>query len=445
MRSTDRADQSASSSAGVLPRWLLVVVVVVVGLRVSAAVWAAVTNIRGDYYASMPGAYVRTLNPTLWESPDMQGAWGYHKDTYFHGPSQYLTLYALAFFDSYSAIARALLPIYIAVLAIAFWVLLKALSKLTRRPIGVPLLASTFCFFPLLQAFIQREFEVIVFLCLTIGLWSLLVDRRQLAGAMMAYVTWYKYAAVALVGYLGLRRWWSALGAFIIVSLVIVGAAEAAFGLRLFFNNNVPGHASQVFDLWSTEYRIENGHLIGGGFCSGWWDDESTLANVRHGLCSVGASLRWLPPHLVYLVVCAAIASVYLMTHWRLARTSRDWIDEQWRRAFELSIVITTYTCFLFNHYYYLIVLAIPFGVLLVRYLDRGDWRGIGLWSVAYALVSAFVIPMSILMRITGTDTWGVYIGGAWFMYGELLLMGLLLYEYWALGAATAQRRRPAR
>jgi glycosyl transferase family 87 len=436
LRSTDRAasTQSASSSAGGLPQWLLFLLVALVALRVSAAVWAAVTNIRGDYYASMPGAYVRSLNPVLWESPDMQGAWGYHKDTYFHGPSQYLTLYAFAFFDSYAAIATALLPLYIAVLAIAFWVLLKALRKLTRRPIVVPLLASTFFFFPLLQAFIQREFEVIVFLCLTIALWSLLVDRRQVAGAMMAYVTWYKYAAVAFVGYLGLRRWWSALGAFVIVSLVIVGAAEAAFGLRLFFNNNVPGHASQVFNLWSNEFRIEEGGLVGAGFCSGWWEKETTLANVRHGLCSVSASVGWLPPHVTYLVICTAIAAAYLRTHVRLARTSRDWIDEQWRRALELSIVIATYTCFLFNHYYYLIVLAIPFGVLLVRYLDRDDWGRLAAWVVAYALVSAFVVPMSMLTRLAGRDVWELYITGAWFMYGELLLMALLLLEYWALG-----------
>ena len=257
----------------------------------------------------------------------------------------------------------------------------------------------------------------------------------------MAYVSWYKYAAVAFVGYLALRRWWSAIGAFIIVSLVIVGAAEAAFGLRLFFNNNVPGHASQVFNVWTNEFRAEPGGLVGAGFCNGWWEKETTLANVRHGLCTVGASLRWLPPHLVYVILCAVVAAVYLYTHWRLAQSSRDWIDEQWRRAFELSIVITTYTCFLFNHYYYLIVLAIPFGVLLVRYLDRGDWRRLGLWAVAYVLVSAFVVPMSVLTRITGRDTWELYITGAWFMYGELLLMALLLLEYWKLGAARTQSR----
>ena len=45
--------------------------------------------------------------------------------------------------------------------------------------IAVPLLASTFLFFPLLQAFIQREFEVVMTLGMVVALWCLLVERRR--------------------------------------------------------------------------------------------------------------------------------------------------------------------------------------------------------------------------------------------------------------------------
>jgi hypothetical protein len=413
------------------PPWLLLGLVAIVVARIAAAIWAAIWNIKGDYYASMPGAYVRSVNPTLWNSPDMAGAWGYMKDTYFHGPVQYLTLYWAAFFDSYAQIAAVLLPLYVVVIGAAFWILLKALRSLTPRPIAVPLLACTFLFFPLLQAFIQREFEVIVFLALAATLWMLLTDRRESAAALMAYVAWYKYAALVFVGYLGLRRWWRAALAFAAVSVAILAVTELVFGLSLFFNNNVPSHASQVLNVWANEFRTDPyGHLYGVGFCNGWFDSETTLANVRHGLCTVSASLRWLPPHLVYLVCCAIVAVVYLRTHWRLEQTTLSADSRRWRSALELSIVVTSYTCFLFNHYYYLIVLVIPLGVLLTRYLDRDDRAGLALWLASYVLISAFVIPTSVLTRLSGIDTWAFFINGAWFMYGELLMTALLLREY---------------
>ena len=48
-------------------------------------------------------------------------------------------------------------------------------------------------------------------------------------------------------------------------------------------------------------------------------------------------------------------------------------------------------------------------------------------------LISAFVIPMGILSRLAGADMWEPYIWGAWFLYGELPLVGLLLNEYRSL------------
>ena len=113
-----------------LPAWLSLVLIAGVVTRVGAAVWAATRNTHGDYYASLPGPYVRHLNPVLWDSPDLQGAWGYHAGTYFHGPTQYLTLYPLALLDSYAAIAAVLLPVYVIVLGVAFWIMQRTLARL---------------------------------------------------------------------------------------------------------------------------------------------------------------------------------------------------------------------------------------------------------------------------------------------------------------------------
>jgi hypothetical protein len=423
-------------------RLFSIALVAVVVARVAAAVWAALTNIRGDYYASMPGAYVRTVNPTLWDSPDMQGAWGYHVDTYFHGPVQYLTLYHVAYLDSYAAIARLLMPVYFGVLVAAFWCLYRAMQLLAPATrLVVPLFASTFLFFPLLQSYVQREFEIVVLLALSAALWMLIRNRRAIGAALLAYAAWYKYAPVIFVGYLGLRRWFGAVASFLVTSLVIVALAHAVFGIGLFFNNNVPAHAVQVFNVFDYEFRRgPGGWLYGVGFCAGWFETETTLANVRHGLCSIASRTPWVYPHIVYLLLCISVAAIYLLTHSKLERRSplADH-DERWRRALEFSIVTTVYVCFLFNHYYYLIVLIVPLNVLLTRYLTRPNLWRLSAWAVAYASISAFVIPMSVLTRLAGEDVWPIYIKGAWFLYGELLLVALLLREYWEIAQRSAE------
>ena len=55
--------------------------------------------------------------------------------------------------------------------------------------------------------------------------------------------------------------------------------------------------------------------------------------------------------------------------------------DEAWRRALELSIIITICSCFFFAHYYYLIALAIPYCVLLVRFIDLEDRGRLAVWT----------------------------------------------------------------
>jgi hypothetical protein len=49
---------------------------------------------------------------------------------------------------------------------------------------------------------------------------------------------------------------------------------------------------------------------------------------------------------------------------------------------------------------------------------------------MAYFLVSAFVVPITLLNRIVGFDVWEPYIWQGWFWYGEVLLVGLLMFEY---------------
>ncbi|HYE84937.1 MAG TPA: glycosyltransferase 87 family protein [Vicinamibacterales bacterium] len=421
-------------------RLLDISVIAIVCVRIATTVWAAAWNTQGDFYASLPGTYVKWVNPTLWDSPDMRGAWGYHRDTYFHGPTQYLTLYPIAFLDSYEQIAWALLPVYILVIAVAWVLLYRALAILAPgRRIAVPLFAATFLFFPLLQAFIQREFEVVIFLGLAFALLQVMRDRLGVAGAAFAYVAWFKYIPLMLFGYVVLRGWTRAAMAFVAASIAILTATHVVFGLDEFYNNNVPSHAAQVFRVFDYSFYYDAGGVLNGdGFCKGWFETETTLANLRHGLCAVAARAPMVPPNVVYLLICIAVAVAYLVTHVRLARRVLDESDERWRRAIELSIIITICSCFFFAHYYYLSALTIPVTVLLIRFLDRDRRPQLAVWAVAFVLLSGFVVPTGIVSRLTGADVWAWYVGYGWWLYGELLLIALLMHEYWALAARPA-------
>jgi hypothetical protein len=209
--------------------------------------------------------------------------------------------------------------------------------------------------------------------------------------------------------------------------------------LARFFNNNVPGHAAQVFALGSYDFKYDaTGHLYGTGFCNGWYDNITTLTNIRSGLCTMASAHRWINPSLLYLLICTAVAAIYLLTHFQLERRSLSPQSEMRRRAIELSIVTTVCACFIFSHYYYLIALIIPFNVLLAIVLSDGRYGAFGWWCVSYVLVSALVVPMTLLSRIAGFDVWEPYVFHACYWYGEVLLVLLLLHEYRRLASLAA-------
>lgn len=428
-----------------LPKPIATLLVALVMARVASVTWSATDRTRGDFYASMPGAYVETVNPTLWNSPDMTAAWGFHQHTYFHGPIQYLTLYPLALLDSFSQIAALLLPIYAVLLVITFWLMWRIGQRLGAPPgLFLPMLASTFLFFPLLQAYLQREFEIVITVALAAAVLALIENSRSRAAALFAYAAWFKYIPLLFGGYLIFRRWWREFAVFAGVSALILAASQWLFGLSRFFNNNVPGHAAQVFRLWGYGFASDaTGHRYGTGFCEGWYDNESTLSNLRHGLCTMASAHSWVQPPLIYLAICATVAGVYLWTHLRLERAVLSALQEARRRALECSIVTTICACFFFSHYYYLILLIIPFNVLFAILAADRRQGALALWGLAYFLVSAFVVPMTLMSRIAGFDVWEPYIWQGWFWYGEMLLVILLLTEYARL-AWRPSMERPA-
>ena len=105
----------------------------------------------------------------------------------------------------------------------------------------MPLLASTFLFFPLLQSLIQREFEIVILLGLAGALWLMVQDRKGGAAAILAYVTWFKYIPLLFAGHLMLRRWYMATAVFAITSVVILGVAAWPVRVAVVLQQQRPG------------------------------------------------------------------------------------------------------------------------------------------------------------------------------------------------------------
>ena len=245
----------------------------------------------------------------------------------------------------------------------------------------MPLLASTFLFFPLLQAYLQREFEVVVHVRARRGAAVVAPERSaRPAAALLAYAAWFKYIPLMFAGYLVLRRWWRELGD--VRRGVGRDPARCPSG-----SSDCRGSSTTTCPAMPRRCSC----------CGATALATMRPATVRHRLLRRlvrqridavqpaswpvhdGPPHRWVNPPLIYLALCAAIAAIYLRTHFRLERRRSAPALEARRRALEFSIITTICACFFFSHYYYLIVLVIPFNVLFMLYSGRSAlaarWR----------------------------------------------------------------------
>jgi hypothetical protein len=406
---------------------------------------------RGDFYATLPGAHAQAVNPTLWNSPDLEDIQG-KQAAYLRGPTQYVTLYPLVYLDSYATIAAVLLVGYGIVILLIAEVSYRFLRPLTDGALTrAPLLIATLLYFPLLQGWLGREFELVITLAVACAYWATVHDKRGTLGALLAYVSLYKYLPFLSVPYLLVRRWWSSVTAFLATTAVLLVAAQWLVGLEGFVKNHIPGMAmGLITTLTSTK-----------AFCDGpvkllRFFEFGQEVSVRTALCS---SSQWsgIPPATAYLALVGIVLSASIYGTWRLERAAElPAATERWRRVWELSLVVVVSTTFFYGHYYYLGVLILPLNALMVRFSNRPtrSWPRLSLWGLAYLLLAAFLLPPTYVSRAIGIDVWKLYFTYNVYFPGELILLGLILHQYatlpvgppitdraWAPNAAS---RRPA-
>ncbi len=396
-------------------------------IRFAGVVASGVTAVTyGDFAATLPGPYAEGLNPTLWNSPDLASVQA--RQTYTYGPTQFLTLYPIVFLDSYAAIARLLLVVYVGLILLTCWVISKSFDFLSEGDAvsrRLLIYGSTFLFFPLLQALTQREFEVVILLALSLMYWAALRDNRRALGGLIAYITWFKYLPLVVgLPYLIARRWWGAAAAFALTSVVMLGLGELLFGMSLFFPdlNQQNTLSTQFTDLSSST-----------AFCADWSPTQTTHVNIRWGLCGLKAQGFWVPLPFSYLALIAVTAFVGYVGFWSFEH--RDQISlasERWRRVWEISLVVIVYSTFLAGHYYYLSALILPLLALFIRFTSGAAIQKtrLAIAVLAYALLSAFVLPISVLSAVFEVDVWQFYLSHQFYLVGELLLLALVLREY---------------
>ena len=432
----------------------LVVVALIAAARFGVAVYRAPSDAKGDFHATLPGAHARTLNPTLWNSPDLAGSRGYHNDIYVYGPTQYLLLYPIAWLDSYGEIAAVLAFVYGAALLGSLYLMSRLLDHGRRFARTLPVVATvTLLFSPVYQAYIQREFEMVVFLVIVAAAALLLSGRDRWAGGLLGVIAWFKVWPIAFAGYFLITRRFKSLAAFVAASCVVIGLAHAMFGLQRFiifnpslttvepggtyiFKSLLPSFHGASYAPTLVKGRPAARGAVGRGFCRNWFESEETAVGVRWALCRLGYSHPWFPPTTLFWLLALGTSAAAAFGFARIRRLGALTEDERrWIIVYEMSLVVIAAALVLSAHYYYFLYLTLPLSALASRYLRQRLWIRFSWLALAYLLLTVFLLPLSLMTRLYGVNFWRFYLEHVLYFYGEAILIALLLWEYIAIGA----------
>jgi hypothetical protein len=393
---------------------------------------------QGDFYFSLPGEYAERLNPTLWNSPDMRTARDFSKGLYIYGPTQYLTLFPIVFLDSYRAIASTLLAVYTAAVFLACYLLWKLV---TMRDVALPVMgavifAGVAAFLPLTQALIQREFEVLAFVALVAACLLFARGRDAASGALVAYVTWFKYWPIVLLSAFVMHRRYKGLAAFAAASAALLLATQLVFGLQHFIIGrtiDIIGGLVRPLGGGEVLYPAMPRGAQKSDFCRQWIWGRGTAADVRWELC--GVEDRWprFPAQAVFVAIILVTAAVFVWGAWRIERGGRGPLATKWAAIWEFSLLTIGGASFVHGHYYYFTVFLLPFVALAYWYATRRQpWRRTkaALLAASYLLLNAFLVPTSWLSTLLHRDAWALFLDSGLTLLATLTLLALVLWEF---------------
>lgn len=407
-------------------------------LRFLSIAYAGLHITHGDFFQSFPGPNAKHLNPTLWNDPELITAVGHVQEKYFYGPSEYLLLYPLNFLPSFNAIAQVLLVVYALAIIGLIWLMTKTLTADERADpvVFAQVLCVTFMFSPLLRAYIQREFEIPLILMVSAATYLLVTRRELLASGILAYSAWFKFWPLLFLAYFLVRRRYKATLVFLAVSAAVLGLAEVVFDLDKFLlfapANGVLGSVLEARPTFELVGSPGSEIFEGRGSCRVWGDRQEMAASIHWGLCGLSRRLIWFPARDVFYALCFVTGGLFLVACMKLDRGhALSRADAKWRVILEMSLVSVAGTLLVHNEYHWLGILVMPLSALLFRYVWQArSVTRLALLAICYVVLAAFVVPVSVLSRLVDVDVARWYSDNGIYMYGELMLIGLLLWEY---------------
>jgi hypothetical protein len=255
-------------------------------------------------------------------------------------------------------------------------------------------------------------------------------------GALTAYLSLYKFLPLALLPLLLARRWWRALAGFAATAAIMLAAAHIMFGLQNFSSDGFV----QSFAVHTLTTLGSTDQFCHGPFDLLRYEPQSHDVSVRFALCGINERIPY-PAAATYLALILATLLVLAYGFFRAERSAPLTPDaERWRRTWELGAVVVVYVTFFFTHYYYLTVLIVPLTALMVRAYQQRCARLWCAWAASYLLLSAFLLPLSQLTKWLHVDVFTWYLSTFVYLPGELLLLGVILYEYATLPLLTEAR-----
>lgn len=413
-------------------------------LRFASAIVSATHLFQGDFAATLPGAYAEQWNLKLWDSPDLAAGVMFHRHGYGYGPTQYLTLWPIVFLRSYREIAMVLLPLYAALVVALGYLMWRVCDALVPEDDGcrwgrqMTAFASVLMFGPLLIALGQREFEMVQALVIVIAAYCVARDRPVAAGALLGYITLFKYWVVGLLGYFFVKRRWPAVAAFVGVMAAVVVIAHMTFDLGRFPFATGSGIDRQFGRVYKPLDQTQP-------FCA---DITGTAASVQTGVCAIAGG-HDLAAEVVFYALLAVAGGLFLALFVLLERRGPFTYDtdERWRRVLEFCFFLIAAGVVFHAHYYYLSILVLPMTIVLYHCIwapAHASPAKLVIALVGYTALSAFVLPMSLLSRLIGGDPWSFYLAHGIYLYGDAILAGLLFWEYGLLLSRDVRRQRPA-
>ena len=355
---------------------------------------------RSDFASAFPGPYASEYNPALLDqfSASVGDDWGRHRGIWNYGPILHALTLPLTLVQRcetawfWWTLANLL---FSAASAILLFMCIFGPIQRTRWPILVIYAALWLNFYPFLEAFRQGNIELFELLLLIAAYRGMQRSRstagtndEALAGALIGGAVMTKFLPAMFFPYFAVKRWWKALVASLLMTVLIATGAQFALDWRKsltmqqFMTNRFAGSTSpQSQSLTGLVLR---------GFAT-FPDGLTRTHDPKIPPAQLGSAIQ------TSRTCIAIVLSVFAILLWLRRRTAA--MDLEWAMLLALMIFIPPW-----NQDYYQVFLLFPFTVLLKRAWEAKTDR-ISHWvllAMLYVSTSSVIIPSSWIDRAFG-------------------------------------------